>query len=145
MVVISLNKKQNKIIVKNASDKVISVRGKQHTISVQRVGKTGTQGIQGNQGIKGPEGKSAYEVAIANGFVGTESEWLNSLVSLDLTFRMDFTAEDTVVVDHNLGKYPAVIVIDSAGDQVEGSVYYVNTNQVIVSFSHPTSGQVTCN
>ncbi|ORV02488.1 hypothetical protein AWB94_00685 [Mycolicibacterium canariasense] len=28
----------------------------------------------------GPEGDSAYEVAVANGFVGTEAEWLASLV-----------------------------------------------------------------
>lgn len=29
--------------------------------------------------ITGPEGKSAYEVAVENGFVGTELEWLESL------------------------------------------------------------------
>lgn len=28
----------------------------------------------------GPDGKTAYEVAVENGFVGTEQEWLNSLV-----------------------------------------------------------------
>ena len=33
-------------------------------------------GRQGNQGI---QGKSAYEVAVDNGFVGTETEWLASL------------------------------------------------------------------
>ncbi|MBR2182961.1 MAG: hypothetical protein IJ858_06015 [Acidaminococcaceae bacterium] len=30
-------------------------------------------------GGRGREGKSAYEVAVANGFVGTEQEWLDSL------------------------------------------------------------------
>lgn len=29
---------------------------------------------------RGPEGKSAYRVAVDNGFVGTEEEWLDSLV-----------------------------------------------------------------
>ncbi|MBO6237781.1 MAG: hypothetical protein J6N50_03220, partial [Bacteroidales bacterium] len=29
---------------------------------------------------RGPEGKSAYRVAVDNGFVGTEEEWLASLV-----------------------------------------------------------------
>lgn len=29
--------------------------------------------------IMGPPGKSAYQVALANGFVGTEAEWLASL------------------------------------------------------------------
>ena len=29
--------------------------------------------------IRGSEGKSAYQVAVQNGFVGTEQEWLDSL------------------------------------------------------------------
>jgi len=32
-----------------------------------------------SQGEIGPEGKSAYQVAVANGFTGTEEEWLQSL------------------------------------------------------------------
>lgn len=32
-----------------------------------------------SQGEIGPEGKSAYQVAMANGFTGTEEEWLQSL------------------------------------------------------------------
>ena len=44
----------------------------------------GPEGPQGIQGIQGPEGKSAYEVAIENGYEGTEDEWLNSLkVAID--------------------------------------------------------------
>jgi hypothetical protein len=30
-------------------------------------------------GIKGDNGKSAYQLAVSNGFVGTEQEWLESL------------------------------------------------------------------
>jgi hypothetical protein len=55
-------------------------------------GPKGDQGDQGIQGIQGPkgdqgdpgpqgdEGLSAYAVAVANGFVGTEAQWLASLV-----------------------------------------------------------------
>jgi hypothetical protein len=43
-------------------------------------GETGPQGPIGLTGPQGPEGDSAYEVAVANGFVGTEAEWLASLV-----------------------------------------------------------------
>jgi hypothetical protein len=52
-------------------------------------GEQGPQGIQGEQGPKGDqgdpgpqgdEGLSAYAVAVANGFVGTEAQWLASLV-----------------------------------------------------------------
>ena len=30
-------------------------------------------------GIKGEDGKSAYQIAVENGFVGTEAEWIESL------------------------------------------------------------------
>lgn len=42
-------------------------------------GLQGLQGIQGDRGLQGVEGLSAYEVATANGFVGTQSDWLLSL------------------------------------------------------------------
>lgn len=35
--------------------------------------------IQGGAIVRGKEGKSAYEVAVKNGFSGTEVEWLASL------------------------------------------------------------------
>ena len=37
------------------------------------------QGFQEQYSLLGPEGKSAYQVAVANGFSGTEKEWLASL------------------------------------------------------------------
>lgn len=39
----------------------------------------GETGSQGEQGVQGTQGLSAYEVAVQNGFSGTESEWLESL------------------------------------------------------------------
>ena len=45
-------------------------------------GPQGEQGIQGEQGLPGKDGadgKSAYELAVANGYTGTEVEWLASL------------------------------------------------------------------
>lgn len=48
-------------------------------------GETGAQGIQGIQGPKGEtgangaDGKSAYEIAVENGYTGTKAEWLESL------------------------------------------------------------------
>ena len=40
---------------------------------------TTIQGPKGEPGEAGPNGKSAYELAKDNGFVGTETEWLESL------------------------------------------------------------------
>ena len=39
----------------------------------------GVKGDRGRAGIDGIDGKSAYEVAVDNGFVGTEEEWLDSI------------------------------------------------------------------
>lgn len=40
-------------------------------------------GPTGPQGQAGADGLSAYQVAVANGFVGTEAQWLASLVGAD--------------------------------------------------------------
>ena len=46
-------------------------------------GEPGPKGDPGNPGEPGQDGKSAYDVAVENGFVGTESEWLESLKGAD--------------------------------------------------------------
>jgi hypothetical protein len=38
---------------------------------------------KGDKGDQGPPGKSAYEIAVAAGFVGTETQWLESLKGKD--------------------------------------------------------------
>lgn len=42
-------------------------------------GATGAMGAQGPQGETGATGASAYEIALAEGFSGSEDEWLDSL------------------------------------------------------------------
>lgn len=42
-------------------------------------GERGEKGEQGAQGIQGVQGSSPYEIAVSNGFVGDEEEWLLSL------------------------------------------------------------------
>lgn len=37
-------------------------------------GIDGKNGADGHDGVNGIDGKSAYEIAVANGFIGTESE-----------------------------------------------------------------------
>jgi hypothetical protein len=46
-------------------------------------GLQGPIGHQGLQGERGRDGKSAYEVAVANGFVGNQAQWLWSLRGSD--------------------------------------------------------------
>lgn len=46
----------------------------------EKIADIETHGVKGD---KGDPGDSAYEVAVAAGFVGTEEEWLSSLVGAD--------------------------------------------------------------
>lgn len=48
-------------------------------------------GELGGGGGSGTAGKSAYEIAVDNGFVGTETEWLESLKGADGTEGTTFT------------------------------------------------------
>lgn len=42
-------------------------------------GRDGAKGTNGRDGRDGSDGLSAYQIAVQNGFVGSNSEWLNSL------------------------------------------------------------------
>ena len=49
-------------------------------------------------------------------------------------------ASATWNVQHNLGKYPSVSVVDSSGHQVIGDVAYNDLNRLTISFSAPFAG-----
>jgi len=42
-------------------------------------GEQGIKGLQGEAGADGTDGASAYQIAVSNGYTGTEPEWLLSL------------------------------------------------------------------
>lgn len=51
----------------------------------------------------------------------------------------------TWVIQHNLGKYPSVTVLDTAGTEVEGEVKHVDLNNIILEFSAGFAGTATLN
>lgn len=68
-----------------------SLKGEKGDIGPQGLqgakGDTGPQGIMGENGTDGQNGLSAYEIAVNNGFSGTEAEWLSSLNGLPIGFE----------------------------------------------------------
>lgn len=56
-----------------------------------------------------------------------------------------YSASDTWTIEHNLGKYPSVSVVDSAGSVVVGEVLYLTMNTLQVRFTLPFSGKVYLN
>lgn len=48
-------------------------------------------------------------------------------------------------VVHNLGKFPAVMVVDSGNSVVEPDIHYIDTASLQISFGSPTSGKAYLN
>jgi hypothetical protein len=114
---------------------------------VAPAGAQGLPGDDGEDGTDGVNGMSAYQVAVANGFVGTEDQWLESLqgdpgpasVSYDFNFAIPSTQW---VVAHNLGTYAIseVQTFNQSGVPIEGHVQYPDANTVTVDWYYPTAG-----
>lgn len=84
-------------------------------------------GPPGPPGPQGPEGG----LAVGSG---------------DLTYEhSQATASDTWDITHNLHKRPSVLVEDSAGDEVEGSINFVSVDRLVITFSAAFSGRAILN
>ena len=87
------------------------------------VGLTGPAGSVGAQGVSGSNGLSAYQVAVNNGFQGTEAQWLSSLQgsgSNGIKENFDFVGENISRIIHFSGT--AYIRNQPAGTQVSWTV-----------------------
>lgn len=54
-------------------------------------------------------------------------------------------ASATWSVAHNLGKKPSVMIVDSADFVLHGSVKYIDSNNLTINLSAPTSGKAYLN
>lgn len=74
---------------------------------------------RGNTGLTGPDGDSAYQIAVADGFSGTEAEWLASLVGArgaDGRTILHGTGSPSDSTDGNNGDF----FIDTVGNNIYG-------------------------
>lgn len=74
----------------------------------------------------------------------TRAQGAETLLAGQQEFTQAFSDTAVVAVNHNLGRYPAVTVTDSAGDGIEGDVAYTGINDLTITFSAPFSGTVYC-
>lgn len=92
---------------------------------------------------QGTAGLTAYQIAVNNGFVGTESEWLASLQGVpgaQVFIHSQSTPASVWTINHNLGEFPNVYVLDTAGDECEGDVDNPTVNQTVITFSASFAG-----
>lgn len=170
---IKLSQRLQNVTIRPSSIKNLTLAQTNSTIRLAQAAmsitfkQTGLRGIQGNPGNDG----AAATITVGTtttGDAGTPAEVTNSGttsaavldfvipkgdkgdqgdpgVDGDKNYVMNFTNLDFITVNHNLGKYPAVTVINSANDEVIGDIDYVDINTVTVTFIGSFSGKVTCN
>lgn len=147
---IVLNKREHTIKVVNRKDN-IRLKRQLANITLKQSGHKGDKGDKGNDGDKGdagvglPTGGNDGQVLSKLGSENYAFQWLTPTFTGDKYAALEFTVSSEVAFTHGLNKYPAVSVIDSAGDEVVGSVEFVGTNSIIVKFAAPFSGRITCN
>lgn len=141
---IRLNKQTKTIKVVNRRNN-IKLSHQRGVIKLQHTGKVGPASqIPGPKGEGIPEGGLESQVLQKNSSEDYDFTWMTPTFE-DKNFVHNFTVSQSVLVEHQLHKYPAVTVIDSAGDNVYGDVEYIDTNTLQLTFSAPFSGRVICN
>lgn len=105
-------------------------------------GSPGPAGPAGPEGDPGPAGDSAYDIAVDNGFVGTESEWLDSLVgpAPDTSTYVRYTG---ATADVDLGEHQVISTVETTINRTGDDVTSVDfSNGRSVTFSR-SGGQIT--
>lgn len=54
-------------------------------------------------------------------------------------------ASDTWEVQHNLDKYPSVMVVDTGNNEVLGCTQHIDKNKLIITFGNPFTGKAYLN
>lgn len=107
-------------------------------LSLVNTGLTGAPGSSGQAQISADAGNALTQGSDQRLFVPATPG------DRHLTHQQS-TAADTWLVAHGLGKFPSVTVVDSAGDQVEGDVRFIDANTLLITFSAAFSGRAHLN
>jgi len=75
------------------------------------------------------------DVIITGGIVGTDKNFVFTQSSASATWT----------INHDLNKFPAIEVVDSANDIVIGNVTYNSTSQITITFTAAFSGKAYLN
>ena len=106
----------------------------QAEINVNVIG-SGPKGDKGDKPIRGVDYFTQEDI---DSFIAS--------VIQDKTYVHDqIQSSNTWSITHNLGKYPAVSVVNSGGTVSIGEVTYINLNQVTITFSAMFSGRAYLN
>lgn len=126
-------------------NKKISLVNPSRTISLNN-NKRGEKGEKGDPGVDG----KINEIIAGPGIIIDNTDVSKPIISAtggsgDKNYTMNFTMQSQLTINHSLQKYPSATIINSAGDEVEGNINYIDINNMQISFTSPFSGRVTLN
>lgn len=101
--------------------------------------KVGT--IKGEKGDKGADGKSAYEVAVTNGYTGTQAQWLASLKGADGANGKDGQTWQPYIADDKHWHIRLINNIDMPA--IVGVITQGDANDLTMDDSYRIDGTVT--
>lgn len=109
-----------RVIVVDLADQLVAVDSAEDQLVVVESGPPGPPGPSGPAGADGADGLGGVYI-----------------------HEQDVPAA-VWTINHNLGHYPNVTTMDTAGTQVEGDVLYQDLNTTIIDFGVAFSGKATC-
>lgn len=116
----------------------VGVSVEETVVNVSFVNAQGLPGIQGSQGLQGIPG--------VKGDKGDRGDQGIPGAAGGTSFVFDQAVPtSTWLITHNLGRYPSITVVDSAGSQVYGDAVYISDLVVRVEFSAAFSGKAYLN
>lgn len=142
--VLKLNAKKNKLTLVNKSQR-IALQTKKQNIRLRQTGLPGRPGDKGEPGFGLPTGGTTGQIIVKQTDDDYDFGFASPNSLADKNYVQNFSVLSTVIVTHNLNKYPSPVIFDTAGDEVEGVVEYLDPNTLRLRFSSPFSGTVTCN
>jgi len=108
------------------------------TINVDIIG-SGPQGPIGPKGDKGDKGDDGYTpikgIDYFDGSDATDKHYIHNQIK----------SSNVWTIQHNLDKYPSVIIVDSSNSVVIGDITFIDKNSIIVSFVAEFSGKAYLN
>lgn len=135
-------------------------------------GATGPQGPQGPQGVTGPQGPQGATGLPGGGIKPDwnqddpdDADYIKNKPTFEGGNTIDVTKDEnnkyTIksksfvheqtqasaawLIQHDLGKFPSVSIVDSAGTVVMGEVRYLDLNSILISFIAPFCGKAYLN
>ena len=101
---------------------------------------TQTMGVAGQDGKDGRQGLSAYEIAIKNGFIGSEQDWLDSLQGDYVPPQNGFITYDSEGLVSFITKGDQTTVFNR---DIDGTIISIDKGSYIKQFLRDVQGRIT--